>query len=70
MDGLELCRRIREQSWPGYVYIILLTGLDQEQDVHVGLNAGADDYVSKRTPAALFTARLRAANRFLALESS
>jgi two-component system cell cycle response regulator len=70
MDGLELCRRIRGYSWPGYVYIIVLTVFDQEKDIHAGLDAGADDYISKRTPAAQFTARLRAANRFLSLEFS
>jgi two-component system cell cycle response regulator len=70
MDGLELCRRIRAHSWPGYVYIIVLTVHDQEKDIHAGLDAGADDYISKRTPAAQFTARLRAAKRFLSLEFS
>ena len=64
MDGLELCRRIRGLAWPGYVYIIVLTVLDQERDIHAGLDAGADDYISKRTPAAQFTARLRAASAF------
>jgi two-component system, cell cycle response regulator len=70
MDGLELCRRIRGRAWPGYVYIIVLTVHDQEKDIHAGLDAGADDYISKRTPAAQFTARLQAAKRFLSLEFS
>ena len=70
MDGLELCRRIREQVWPGYVYIVLLTIRDEEKHILAGLDAGADDYVSKRTPAAQFTARLRIARRILGLEYS
>jgi two-component system, cell cycle response regulator len=70
MDGLELCRRLRNRPWPEYLYIILLTTQDAENDVHAGLDAGADDYISKRTYAAQFTARLRAAKRFLALENS
>jgi diguanylate cyclase (GGDEF)-like protein len=70
MNGLDLCRRIREHARPGYVYIILLTVRDQEEDVLVGLDAGADDYLSKRTSAAQFTARLRIAKRVLALEYS
>jgi diguanylate cyclase (GGDEF)-like protein len=70
MNGLDLCRRIREHARPGYVYIILLTVRDQEQDILVGLDAGADDYLSKRTSAAQFTARLRIAKRVLALEYS
>jgi diguanylate cyclase (GGDEF)-like protein len=70
MNGLELCRRIRGSAWPGYVYVIVLTVLDHERDIHAGLDAGADDYISKRTPVAQFTARLRAARRFLSLEFS
>jgi two-component system cell cycle response regulator len=68
MDGLELCRRIRAQVWTGYVYIMLLTARDKEKDILAGLEAGADDYLSKRSSAALFVARLRAAKRVLALE--
>jgi two-component system, cell cycle response regulator len=70
MDGLELCRRIRQRVWPGYVYIVFLTGRDDEKDILAGLDAGADDYLSKRTPAVQFTARLRTAKRVLALEYS
>jgi two-component system cell cycle response regulator len=70
MDGLELCRRIRGHAWPGYVYIVLLTVRDKEKDIVAGLDAGADDYLSKRTSAAQFTARLRIAKRVLALEYS
>ena len=70
MDGLELCRRIRQRVWPGYVYIVFLTGRDDEKDILAGLDAGADDYMSKRTPAVQFTARLRTAKRILALEYS
>jgi two-component system cell cycle response regulator len=70
MNGLDLCRRIRERAWPGYVYIVLLTVRDEERDILAGLDAGADDYLSKRTPAAQFTARLRIAKRILGLEYS
>jgi two-component system cell cycle response regulator len=70
MDGLELCRRIRQRVWPGYVYIVFLTGRADEKDILAGLDAGADDYLSKRTPAVQFTARLRTAKRILALEYS
>jgi diguanylate cyclase (GGDEF)-like protein len=70
MNGLDLCRRIREQIWPGYVYVVLLTVKNEEKDVLAGLDAGADDYLSKRTSAAQFVARLRTAKRVLALEYS
>jgi two-component system cell cycle response regulator len=70
MDGLELCRLIRQRVWPGYVYIVFLTGRAEEKDILAGLDAGADDFLSKRTPAVQFTARLRTAKRILALEYS
>ncbi len=70
MDGLELCRRIRARPSPNYLYIFLLTVRDDEKDVLAGFEAGADDYLSKRSSAALFTARLRTAKRVLALEYS
>ncbi len=70
MNGMDLCRLIRERPSPGYVYIVLLTVKDDEKDILAGLDAGADDYLSKRTSAALFKARLRSARRILALEHS
>ena len=70
MNGLDLCRSIRNRNWPGYVYIVLLTVRDEEKDILAGLDAGADEYLSKRTSAAQFTARLRTAKRVLALEYS
>jgi len=70
MDGLELCRRIREHTWPGYIYVVLLTIRDEEKDILAGFEAGADDYLSKRTPAVQFKARLRTAKRILELEYS
>jgi diguanylate cyclase (GGDEF)-like protein len=70
MDGLELCRTIRQQAWPGYIYILLLTAQDAEEDILAGLSAGADDYLSKRMSPAQLLARLRTAQRILTLERS
>jgi two-component system cell cycle response regulator len=70
MDGLELCRRIRQKVWPGYVYVVFLTVRDDEKHILAGLDAGADDFLGKRTSSAQFTARLRTAKRVLALEYS
>jgi diguanylate cyclase (GGDEF)-like protein len=70
MDGLEVCRTIRERTWPGYVYILLLTAQDAEEDILAGLDAGADDYLSKRMSSAQLLARLRTAQRILTLERS
>jgi two-component system cell cycle response regulator len=70
MDGLTLCREIRRAQWPGYVYILLLTAQDSEEDILAGLDAGADDYLGKRASSAQLLARLRAATRVLSLEHS
>src|SRR5262245_8492696 len=59
MDGLALCRAIRAHTYPGYVYLILLTVQDAEADILAGLDAGADDYLSKRASPAQLIARLR-----------
>ena len=70
MDGLSLCRALRQKSWPGYIYILLLTVHDSEADILAGLEAGADDYLSKRSSSAQLLARLRTARRILNLEHS
>jgi diguanylate cyclase (GGDEF)-like protein len=70
MDGIALCRSIREKTFPGYIYLMLLTVRDAEEDILAGLEAGADDYVSKRASAAQLVARLRTARRILSLERS
>ena len=70
MDGLTLCRTIRNEVFDGYVYVLLLAAQDSESDILAGLNAGADDYLSKRISPAQLVARLRTAQRILALEDS
>lgn len=68
MGGLSLCRRLRAGKWPGYVYIIVMTGHDQEDGVVEALDAGADDYLHKGSPPAELRARLRVAERIVTLE--
>ena len=58
LDGLEVCRRIREER-PG-VPVMMLTARADELDAVVGLDAGADDYVAKPFRAAELLARVRA----------
>ncbi len=70
MDGLELCRTIREMELPGYVVIILLTAKDSKDDIIRGLDAGADDYLTKPFNHPELVARLRAGIRILNLEKS
>ncbi len=71
MDGLDLCRAIRGgTNYPGYVYIMLCTAHDSEEEILAGLNAGADDYLSKRASGTQLIARLATARRIIALEHS
>ena len=70
MDGLDLCRAIRRRTYSGYVYVILHTSKDAQADVLKGIEAGADDYLSKRTPKSQLVSRLRDARRVLSLEHS
>jgi len=47
LDGIELCRRIREYPALAGIYVILLTGRGSRMDLVAGLDAGADDYMVK-----------------------
>jgi two-component system, cell cycle response regulator len=71
MDGIEVTRAIRDDSqYPGYVYIMLCTAHDSEDEILTGLKAGADDYISKRVSGTQLLARLATARRILSLEHS
>jgi diguanylate cyclase (GGDEF)-like protein len=70
MDGLQLCREIRKTSFPGYVFIVLLTSRDSKDDIVSGLEAGADDYLAKPVHHAELDARLATGIRILELEGS
>ncbi len=71
MDGLELCQAIRENTKSsGYVYIIILTGKDAKDNIIEGLEAGADDYLTKPFNQSELIARLNTADRVLELEKS
>ncbi|HEV7207455.1 MAG TPA: diguanylate cyclase [Mycobacteriales bacterium] len=69
LNGLELCRRVRARSESGYTYIILATGLVERDDVLSGMQAGADDYLSKPLAAFDLEARLIAAERVTSLHA-
>jgi DNA-binding response OmpR family regulator len=64
LDGLEFCRRLRAQST---VPIIMLTARDDELDKVVGLELGADDYITKPFSIREFRSRVRALLRRAAL---
>ncbi|HDZ89172.1 MAG: diguanylate cyclase [Deltaproteobacteria bacterium] len=70
MDGVQLCRAIREEVSTGYVFIFMLTARGSTDDLVEGLEAGADDYLTKPFNRAELIARLKTATRILELERS
>ncbi len=70
MDGVTLCRRVREARLPGYLYVLLLTGHGSTESLVEGLEAGADDYIRKPPNEAELLARLTAGRRIVRLEQS
>lgn len=69
MSGPELCRAVRAEDLLGYVYFILVTSHDSPLEIVKGLSAGADDFVTKPFDATVLSARVRAGERILALET-
>jgi len=69
MDGLTLCREIRNNGLSGYVYVILLTSRDRPDDIVAGLSSGADEFMAKPFHPDELRARVRAGERILALET-
>ena len=68
MDGVELCRMVREQQTESYVYVILLTALGGKANYLHGMSAGADDFVTKPFDMEELAARIRVGERILRLE--
>ncbi|AGA27167.1 ATP-binding response regulator [Singulisphaera acidiphila] len=58
MDGHSVCRAIRADPEVAGVPVLMLTVRDNDNDVLTGLNAGADDYVTKDSPGEIFLARI------------
>jgi diguanylate cyclase (GGDEF)-like protein len=70
MDGIELCKAVRNLQLDGYVYALLLTARNAKEHIIAGLEAGADDYLVKPVHEPELVARLNTGRRILALEHS
>ena len=68
-DGLEVCRTVRQRTAP-YTYVILLTARDRQEDLLAGLEAGADDFLSKPFQLVELRARLRSGARVIELQEA
>ena len=70
LDGVELCRRARQNSDTLLPYIILLTSDNNKQNMIEGLQAGADDYVTKPFDPAELRARIQVGERVVGLHNA
>jgi diguanylate cyclase (GGDEF)-like protein len=70
IDGVEICRRLRALQREPYIYIVLLTARTESQDLVEGMDAGADDYLTKPFNAHELRVRIRAGRRILELQDA
>lgn len=68
LDGLELCRLVRARPHERYVYFILITAYGGKQQYALGMDAGADDFITKPLDLDELRARLHVADRILGLQ--
>jgi two-component system cell cycle response regulator len=69
MEGVEVCRKAREKMVEPYTYIILLTSQQRDEDLVIGMEAGADDYITKPFKHNELRLRLRAGRRIIELQN-
>jgi putative two-component system response regulator len=69
LNGLELCRRIRQRRWSSYIYFILLTSHSGVDNIVQGLDAGADDFLTKPFYPHELRVRLATGRRILGMQS-
>ena len=68
MDGVELCKRIREAEGQ-YTYVIMVTSKKEVNDIVAGMDAGADDFITKPFNKEELAVRIRAGERIINFES-
>ena len=70
MDGVEVCRQVRSRRGAPYVYVLLLTARSQREDLVQGMEAGADDYITKPFDREELRARVRVGARIVELQQA
>ena len=70
MDGVEVCRKVREISTSEPPYLILLTGRDNREDIVDGLKSGANDYVIKPCDVEELQARIGIGRKVVDLQAA
>ena len=69
LDGIEICRRIRQTPELSGIYVLLLTGRASRADLVAGLDAGADDYMIKPIDTEELRARVQVGTRAAKLQA-
>lgn len=70
INGVEICRRLRQADHVEVMYIILLTARDEKNDIVEGLGAGADDYIAKPFDTKELRARIDVGRRVVELQTA
>jgi diguanylate cyclase (GGDEF)-like protein len=70
LDGVDVCRRVRQEGAGEFVYLILLTGKGRTEDFVQGMDSGANDFVSKPFEEQVLKARLNAGRRIVELQEA
>ncbi len=70
LDGVELCRRIRQLPGGSLTHIIILTSREAQEDIMAGFEAGADDFITKRITSEELRARIRVGERMVELRQA
>ncbi|MBW2028127.1 MAG: response regulator transcription factor [Deltaproteobacteria bacterium] len=68
IDGVEICKRLKTSPEKNTSYVIMLTVKDKKEDIVSGLNAGADDYITKPFDHEELKARIKAGARIIKLQ--
>jgi diguanylate cyclase (GGDEF)-like protein len=69
MDGVEVCRKVRQREQELYIYLLLLTTKGRKENIIEGLDAGADDYLTKPFDPHELQVRLRTGKRIVTLQA-
>lgn len=70
IDGIEVCRKIREEQQSPYKYIILVTSKTEKENIIEGMKSGADDYITKPFSVEELTVRINAGKRIIELQEN
>jgi diguanylate cyclase (GGDEF)-like protein len=69
LDGVEVCRKVRQRGQEPYIYLLLLTTKGRKENIIEGLDAGADDYLTKPFDPHELQVRLRTGMRIVKLQA-